>query len=224
MNKVQPSSVETPDLVNFERLTFLVDGVFAITLTLLVLELRPPEGNRSELLHGLVAMLPRLFIYLLAFYSIANYWVVQQRMFHHITKANTVMAWQTLLGLLFITLIPATTALVGSYPGVNWSLACFSANSFLYAFAQWGFWHYVKQRNQWFASNSDPRLLSISARVWFIISLGWMLASLLSFINPTATYVSWILFPNLEAQWAKHQRQKINQGMTPKPKKENLKK
>ena len=79
-------------------------------MTLLVLELRPPELDTTNLTEGLLAMLPRLYIYLIAFYSIANHWVVHQRMFRHITDMDTTMLWLTILSLLFITLIPAATA------------------------------------------------------------------------------------------------------------------
>jgi uncharacterized membrane protein len=63
---------ESTNYVNLERLTFLVDGVFAITMTLLVLELRLPESNTSRLSKSLLAMVPRLYIYFIAFYSIEN--------------------------------------------------------------------------------------------------------------------------------------------------------
>ena len=64
---------ESTNYVNLERLTFLVDGVFAITMTLLVLELRLPESGTANLSQSLLAMLPRLYIYFIAFYSIANH-------------------------------------------------------------------------------------------------------------------------------------------------------
>src|SRR5689334_6419510 len=117
MKKNLLGSNESTNYVNLERLTFLVDGVFAITMTLLVLELRPPEAGTGSLTQGLLAMAPRLWIYLIAFYTIANHWIVHQRMFRHITSADTPMLWLTILGLLFITLIPASTAIVGRFPG-----------------------------------------------------------------------------------------------------------
>ena len=61
------------DFINIERLIFLVDGIFAITLTLLVLDLRPPEAEASKLAESLLGMLPRLLVYLIAFYTIANH-------------------------------------------------------------------------------------------------------------------------------------------------------
>ena len=194
------------DYVNLERLTFLIDGVYAITITLLVLELRPPESNTEDLTASLLAMLPRLSIYLIAFYSIANHWVVHQRMFRHITDADSTLLWLTILGLLFITLIPATTAIVGRFPAERLAAACFSANSFFQAMATWAFWAYVVRNQKQFAANSDVRLLSITSQVWLVIAVGWLVSILLGFVNVKLAYASWVLWPNLVAVWGTRRR------------------
>ncbi|HLO17347.1 MAG TPA: TMEM175 family protein [Anaerolineales bacterium] len=205
--KKNPSLIsESTNYVNLERLTFLVDGVFAITMTLLVLELRPPEAGTDDLAQGLWAMLPRLYIYLIAFYTIANHWFVHQRMFRHITDADTTMLWLTILGLLFITLIPASTAIVGRFPGEKLAVACFSANSFLQALSNWGFWSYVARRHKQFARTTDPRMVTITSHVWLIITLGWLISILIGFINVYIAYACWILLPNLVAIWGNRKR------------------
>jgi uncharacterized membrane protein len=200
---------DSNNFVNLERLTFLVDGVFAITMTLLVLELRPPELGTASLKDSLLEMLPRLYIYLIAFYSIANHWVVHQRMFRHITSADTRMLWLTILSLLFITLIPAATAIVGRFPDEKLAIACFSANSFFQAVTVWTFWAYVVRRQKQFAIHSDPRLLAVTAQVWFIISIGWLVSIFLSFVSVYAAIVSWILWPNIVAIWGNYKRRAL---------------
>jgi uncharacterized membrane protein len=200
---------EFANYVNLERLTFLVDGVFAITITLLVLELRLPEDGVTSLKEGLLALLPRLYIYFIAFYSIANHWVVHQRMFRHITSADTTMMWLTILGLLFITLIPATTAIVGRYPNEKLAMACFSVNSALQALVTSIFWFYVSKRGKDFATRSDPRLLTITSQIWLSISVGWSVSILLGYINVFAAYVSWVVLPNLAAIWGGYKRRKL---------------
>ncbi len=209
MKKKPANLSEATHYVNLERLTFLVDGVFAITLTLLVLELRPPESGTDSLPASLLGMLPRLYIYLIAFYSIANHWVVHQRMFRHITGGDTTLVWLTILGLLFITLIPASTAIVGRFPGEKLAAACFSVNSFLQALTGWIFWGYVLKNHQHFASESDPRMLTITTRVWFVIALGWLVSILLGFLNVYFAYAAWIIWPNLVGFWGNYQRRNL---------------
>ena len=205
--KNKPLAIDaSANYVNLERLTFLFDGVYAITITLLVLELRLPDEGAPQLLDGLLGMLPRLFIYFIAFYSLANHWVVHQRMFRHITAADSVVLWLTLLELLFITLIPVTTALVGRFPGEKLAVACFSANSFLHALTNWIFWVYVVKKQEQFAAHSDPHLLAITAQVWLVISVGWLISVPVGYLNVNAAYVTWIVWPNLVAVWAKYKR------------------
>ena len=209
MQRKTSEAILSTNYVNLERLTFLVDGVFAITMTLLVLELRLPESNAASLRQSLLAMVPRLYIYFIAFYSIANHWVVHQRMFRHITSADTTMLWLTILGLLFITLIPASTAIVGHFPSESLAVACFSANSFLQAMITWFFWRYVTKHQKQFASDSDPHILAITSQVWFIISVGWLISIVLGFLNVYLAYAAWIVWPNLVGIWGSYQRNQL---------------
>jgi uncharacterized membrane protein len=207
MKKKLTDITESTNYVNLERLIFLVDGVFAITLTLLVLELRPPEAGTSNLAESLLAMIPRLYIYFIAFYSIANHWVVHQRMFRHITSGDTPMLWLTILSLLFITLIPASTAILGRFPTEKLAAACFSVNSFLQAITTWFFWSYVQKNHRRLASATDPRVLTITSEVWLIITVGWFISIFIGFLNVYLAYASWILWPNLVAIWGNRKRQ-----------------
>ena len=204
MRKQALAASELAGYINLERLTFLVDGIFAITMTLLVLELRPPEEGISNLTESLVTMLPRLYVYFIAFYSIANYWVAHQRLFRHITRVNTVILWLTIIELLFITLTPACTAIIGRFPGQKLAAATFSGNSFLHALACWASWAYLARNHRQFAQDSDERVLAISAKVWLIIMVGWLFAILLGFFNVYMAYASWIVWPNLAAVWRNH--------------------
>jgi uncharacterized membrane protein len=203
---------EASNAVNLERLIFLVDGVFAITMTLLVLELRPPEVDASHLAEGLRQWLPGLFVYLIAFYTIANHWAVHQRAFRHITQGDTVMLWLTIVGLLFITLMPATTALFGRFPHEKLAVAFFSANSFFQGLTSWLFWAYVTKRQKLLAETSDLRLLAITKQVWLFITLGWLISIFLSFLNVNLTYISWVLWPNLVAFWGGRRRRLLTMG------------
>jgi uncharacterized membrane protein len=216
MKKSLPPVSASTDYVNLERLTFLVDGVYAITMTLLVLELRPPEAGAGSLSQGLLTMLPRLYIYLIAFYSIANHWVVHQRMFRHITSGDTKLLWLTILGLLFITLIPASTAIVGRFPAERLAVACFSVNSFLQALTSWAFWVYVVRNQKELARDSEPSLLQITTQVWLVIALGWLVSIFLGFVHVDLAYASWILWPNLVAVWGNRRRKILlsNHGRT----------
>ena len=130
-------------------------------------------------------------------------------MFRHITNMDTTMLWLTILSLLFITLIPAATAIIGRFPGEELAVACFSANSFLQAMTVWMFWAYVVKNHQQFASHSDPRLLAITSQVWLVIAIGWLVSIPLGFINVNLAYAAWIILPNLVGVWGNRRRHSL---------------
>jgi hypothetical protein len=80
------------------RLVAFSDAVFAITITLLVLEIRPPSTEDESLLHGLLALWPSYLAYALTFLFIGQVWVNHHVMFDHIRAADrAVLLLNTLL-------------------------------------------------------------------------------------------------------------------------------
>jgi uncharacterized membrane protein len=190
--------------ISLDRLVFLIDGVFAITLTLLVLDLRP--AAMGDLRSGLVQMLPRLGVYLAAFYAIANGWVIHARTFKLITQADTKLAWLSIGNLLFVTLLPASTALVGRYPFEPLAAACFSANHFFMSISVAAVWAYVHKKRVSLANEIGSPVLRKMATVWFYSSLGFIAAIPLGYVSTYISLAFWVLWPYLVTTWWLHRR------------------
>lgn len=96
-----------------ERLCALTDGVVAVIITIMVLEMKPPEGSVArDLLH----VWPVFLSYVLSFIYVAIYWNNHHHFFSLVEKVNGSILWSN-LGLLFcISLIPFTTAWLGEHP------------------------------------------------------------------------------------------------------------
>src|SRR2546428_7495169 len=71
-----------------DRTEGISDGVFAVSLTLLILDVRPPEGGVSQLVHGLVLIAPRLGTFALSFAIVAYYWLVPHLTFASIRRVE----------------------------------------------------------------------------------------------------------------------------------------
>ena len=90
------------------------DGVFAITVTLLVLGIRPPTDDEN-LLHGLVALWPSYLAYALTFLFIGQVWVNHHVMFDHIRAADRVVLFLNTALLMVVAFLPfATSVLAGA--------------------------------------------------------------------------------------------------------------
>jgi len=92
------------------RLEAFSDGVFAILITIMVLELHVPEGNTFE---ALKPLLPKFISYVLSFTYVAIYWNNHHHLFQIVEQVNgKVLLYNTLL-LFFISLVPFVTAWMG---------------------------------------------------------------------------------------------------------------
>ena len=93
-----------------DRLTFLTDGVFAIAITLLSVEIREPAGWRTlpELWTGLES---QLGVYAVSFVVIASYWLAHRRIMSTITKVDAPLTVLTLVTLGLVALVPGLTHL-----------------------------------------------------------------------------------------------------------------
>jgi len=98
------------------RLEAFSDGVFAIVITLLVLDIRFPEVDYAQFSATLVSLPPRILAYVMSFIIIGLYWVIHHRSMHGIRKTDWGFLWLNILLLLCISFIPFPTSLLGRYP------------------------------------------------------------------------------------------------------------
>jgi uncharacterized membrane protein len=121
--------------MNKQRLEALSDGIFAIVMTLLVIEIRVPEleGYFSEriLQEGLLKLVPLFWAYILSFALISSSWITHHFLFT--VMAKTVNRWVVILNMLllsFIALIPFSSNLLGHYPQSMTAVVFYSLNLF----------------------------------------------------------------------------------------------
>ena len=103
------------------RLLALSDGLFAIVLTLLVLDLH--QSDTTLTYEELVQLWPRLFGFFLTFFVGGSYWVAHHKDFEYIDGHNETLLWLNLMFLLSVSLLPFTTAVIGEHTStVAWTL------------------------------------------------------------------------------------------------------
>jgi TMEM175 potassium channel family protein len=120
---------------NLDRLTALSDGVFAVAMTLLVLDLRAPatEAIRSEqdLLNALLPLAPRLVTYLMSFLTLGIFWLGQQAQLDRLARSGRDLAWIHIGFLCAVTLVPFSTALLAQYISYRVALVIYWGNILL---------------------------------------------------------------------------------------------
>jgi uncharacterized membrane protein len=114
-----------------ERLILFSDAVFAIAITLLVIEIRVPNIENSpnvteEIKSTLGNMLPEFFGFLLSFAVIGQFWTSHHKLFGYVKNYNNGLLWMNLLFLFWVVLVPFTSGLNSRYGNVNfvWMIYC----------------------------------------------------------------------------------------------------
>jgi uncharacterized membrane protein len=97
------------------RLVAFTDGVFAIAITLLVLNFNEPTGPDSKILHQLTDQWPSVLAYFLSFAVIGRFWLVHHRVFATVRGVDAGLVSLNLIYLAFVVLIPFTTEVLGDF-------------------------------------------------------------------------------------------------------------
>jgi uncharacterized membrane protein len=189
-NANEPMEVET--IVEMPRVGGLSDAVFAVALTLLVLDIRiPVTATLAELPTQMLELLPRLLVYLIGFIIIGGAWGSHQRMLGQIKRGDGPLAWLNLLSLLFVTLIPASASLLGQFPSSFLAIVTFAANTVAVQLSAFLLWRHAESRSL-VNTRLDPRVISAVGRRLALSAIVFGFSVPLASLNPTIAYLVWI--------------------------------
>ena len=131
-----------------ERLAALSDGVFAVAMTLLVLDLRVPASaavhSEAELWDALAELSPRLIVYLMSFLTLGIFWVGQQTQLQELQRSDRHLTWIHLAFLFAITLMPFSTTLMAGFIVYRPALLMYWANILLLGVVLYVSWRYAE--------------------------------------------------------------------------------
>jgi uncharacterized membrane protein len=176
------------------RLEALADGVIAIAITLLVLELSIPvisggghEGSPSSL----GDMWNEFYAYAIGFLALGIYWAFHHYIFHFIKRSDGVLMWLNILFLSFASMVPFWTAFQVENPDADQAIAYYGAamiGTFLVLLA---IWMYATWDNRLV---SDTISKDVRWKMTFVIGVGSILTLIFSFGNMFVPGLGWLLF------------------------------
>jgi uncharacterized membrane protein len=179
--------------IGANRLVTLTDGVFAIAMTILVLELGVPVAERTlsdgELGEKLWEMWPEFLMYGLSFLVLGMFWLMHHAIFDSVVHYDFTLQWLNIGFLLFAALIPFSTALFGEHGATEVTSLVYGLNMLAITLSNWSMWTYAATGHRLVRPDLDPALIrgpSLMGRAYtvvLVIPIG------LSFVNPTASFV-----------------------------------
>jgi uncharacterized membrane protein len=134
---------------SLERLAALSDGIFAVAMTLLVLDLHVPASevihSQGDLWHALAGAAPGLISYLLSFMTLGIFWHGQQAQLNAFTHSDRHLSWIHLAFLFFVTLMPFSTRLLSEYISYRSVLLAYWLNILLLGAVLFLSWRYARR-------------------------------------------------------------------------------
>lgn len=131
-----------------ERLAALSDGIFAVAMTLLVLDLRTPAADaihsEHDLWRALVTLGPQIVMYLMSFLTLGIFWVGQQTQLNHLVRGHRSLAWIHIWFLFAVTLMPFSTLLLAQFYHYRVALLVYWLNIWLAGTALYFSWNCAK--------------------------------------------------------------------------------
>jgi uncharacterized membrane protein len=127
MHKTGNGAAAAPDSRLVDRMLFFSDAVFAIVLTLLVLELRPPAAaSEADFVAALTALTPKFIAFAASFALVSIFWAAHMAITRRLTTFDWTSAWLNLLFLFTIAVMPFASALLGTQGnrGISWRIYC----------------------------------------------------------------------------------------------------
>jgi TMEM175 potassium channel family protein len=182
------------------RLETFADGVFAIAITLLVLEIRIPDPGQ-DLGQALVNQWPSFAAYVTSFLTIGVMWVSHHQMFTIIRRTTTTFLFLNVLFLLPVAFVPFPTALVAAHildeGGRTTAVLVYGGVSVVIAVMFNALWAYAFRNGLVVRGRGADRASSV-ARGFIIGPLIYLAATLLAFVNP---FISMAGFAALAVYW-----------------------
>ena len=160
------------------RLEAFSDGVIAIIITIMVLELKVPQGDD---LSALRPLLPVIVSYVLSFVYIGIYWNNHHHMIHTVRQVNGPILWANLHLLFWLSLVPFVTGWMGENHFAGRPVALYGVVLFMAGVA-----YYILSRLLIkYHGKDSPLAVAVGRDVKGIISIVlYLLAILISFISP----------------------------------------
>ena len=205
-------SLNRYDIYSSSRLEAFSDGIFAIAITLLVLNIQLPE-NASELTinKALLMSVPKLEVWVISFLIIGGMWIRHHKLIKQITRIDTLFIKLNLFYLMFITLIPWLVSLIVVYDNHPLAIVIFSGGITLIGIISLFNWIYLSKIKKIIAedvTDYQKNLTLLNCIVYILVALASILiaytvsnsAALYCYLlNPIIDFILKLLYKNKDA-------------------------
>ena len=181
-----------------KRVEALVDGVFAIAMTLLAFGLKGSDiigySDNLKTFRGISDIWPYFLIYVLSFIILGYYWIEHHIQYDYIKSPSKSFLWINVFFLMFIALIPFSTVVLGRYLGEQFSIILYGVNIIIIGILSYFHWWYVNFRRLVIKGVTPVVISTINKNILVAPILG-IISILISFFSLWISLGIYILVP-----------------------------
>ncbi len=191
------------DTLSSSRIEALCDGVFAIAMTILVLELSIPNfiGTNTaseEVPRSFIEILPEFYVYAMGFIVLGVYWILHHFMFHFIRRSDGVLVWLNILFLMSAALVPFMSAVLrenkalapDAQIGTQIPWIFYAGSTLATILIMLGIWQYATGKLRLVEPDIDKRVIFAFKKIILIGITVMIIGFVLSFFIPLASLIS----------------------------------
>jgi uncharacterized membrane protein len=182
-----------------QRIEAFSDGVFAIVITLLVLELKvpslPEHVTNADLLAELAQLWPKFLSYLLSFLVVGVYWIAHHFTFHLIRRADRMLLLLNLIFLMSISIIPFPAALLGEYTHSRTAMLVYGFALLMTGITFNAIWWHASRHRRLIDPETPEHFIRKSWMRRIIPTVCYVAAMCLSFVHVYLTIAIYVLVP-----------------------------
>lgn len=185
----------------------LVDGVFAIVMTLLVFNIQPPDVPSGQLVSALEGLWYDFVGFLISFALLGIYWVGHNAQYNHIARSDRTLQWINIAFLAPVALVPFSTGVLSRYPNDLSAIAIYAVNQILVGVVLYGHWRYATGGRLLVPEDLSGTVIAIGTLRCLAAPLGYVVALALSVLDPRLGLALFALvpvlyiLPGLERHW-----------------------
>jgi uncharacterized membrane protein len=194
---IEPREQKDQGSKELDRIVTFSDGVFAIAITLLVLNIETPEipaNLVAEDLPGrLLDLWPKLLSYVISFLVILTYWIAHHSIFSAIKGYDRKLIWLNSLFLMCVAFLPFPASLFGEYGDQPLVVAIYAGSLAITRLLLTAVWWYASSGRRLVDRDLDERTIKAYRLRGLAIPLIFLLSIFISFFSVSAALYSWVL-------------------------------
>ncbi|MDD5427709.1 MAG: TMEM175 family protein [Candidatus Omnitrophica bacterium] len=183
------------------RISALTDGIFAIVMTILVLDIKVPHDisvfRTVSIEQFLTGCFQDIIVYMIVFITLGYLWFVHHNQAHFIQHTDRAHLWISVLTLMFIALIPFSSSLVNKFPTDPVAEAFLASNMFVVGVFNYFNWAYAAKGYRLISETVTRRYIDKEKKKLLVFPLVSLFAALMSFIYPVISLYALLIAPVL---------------------------